>query len=199
MKHTLKNQAQRTGITLAAVGVFAVLGTGAALAAPPEAVPTFKTASITIEPRGEAAGGLTCRWQETGLGSAQVVYYTCSAGAVGVLKACTYKNRVIYNSPTELDSFKDVTGEHGGAVPFLAQQNGQINGSTTTPIPEREVPEGAELCTAPSLEEVVAVRWCTASLTDTTNNLVGAEVGELFQEFIPGVGTVPSCTDLLAP
>jgi hypothetical protein len=126
------------------------------------------------------------------------VYYECSAGAVGALKACTYKNRVIYNSPTEVDVFKDVTGEHG-AVPFLALNNGRINGSTTTPIPHVEVPEGTpELCTEPSVEEVVAVRWCNASLTDVTNNLVGATVGELFQEFISGVGTVPSCTDLLA-
>jgi len=127
-----------------------------------------------------------------------VNYYTCTAGAVGAFKACVYKGRVIYQSPTRLDIFKDVTGEHGGAVPFLAQKNGQIVGSTTAPIPTIEVPEGQELCTAPSEETVVAVRWCNASLTDTTNNLVGTTVSELFQEFISGVGTVPSCADLLA-
>jgi hypothetical protein len=92
-----------------------------------------------------------------------------------------------------------VTGEHGGAVPFLSQKNGLISASTTTPIPEVEVPEGAPvLCTEPSVEEAVAVRWCNASLTDTTNTLVGATVDELFLEFFPGVGTVPSCNELLA-
>lgn len=193
MKHTFKNQTKRAGIALAVVAAFAVFGTGAA-----QAAPAFTSASISIEPRGEAAGGLTCTWRETGVGPSAVVYYSCSAGAVGALKACTYKNRVIFNSPTRLDKFKNVIGEHG-EVPFLSQKNGQISATTTTPIPEVETAEGAELCTEPSVEEVVAVRWCNASLTDTTNNLAGASVGELFQEFFSGVGTVPSCTDLLAP
>lgn len=192
MKHTLTLHARRTGIALAAAVALSALGTGTVLAA------QFVSADISIEPRGEAAGGLTCAWRETGVGPSQVVYYTCSAGAVGAFYACTYKGRIIYQSPTRLDIFKDVTGEHGGAEPFLSQKNGQINASTTTAIPEIEVPEGQELCTAPSEQEVVAVRWCNASLTDVTNNLAGATVGELFQEFISGVGTVPSCADLLA-
>jgi len=198
MKQTVKNQAKRAGIALAAA--FAAFGTGTAQAAPPPpGGPTFASASISIEPRGEAAGGLTCSWRETGVGPSAVVYYTCTAGVVGALKACVYKGRVIYNSPTKLDIFKDVTGEHGGAVPFLSQKNGLISASTTTPIPEVEVPEGAPvLCTEPSVEEAVAVRWCNASLTDTTNTLVGATVDELFLEFFPGVGTVPSCNELLA-
>jgi hypothetical protein len=191
MKHALRNQAQRTGITFAAAVAAALLGIGTA-----QAAPTFPSADISIEPRGEEAGGLTCSWRETGLLPSQVVYYTCSAGAVGVLKACVYKNRVIFESPTELDSFKNVVGEHG-AVPFLSQQNGQIKAKTTTPIPEREVPEGEELCTAPSVEEVIAVRWCNAELKDTTNNLVGDTVDELFLLEYDDVGTVPSCADLL--
>ena len=109
-----------------------------------------------------------------------------------MLKACTYKGRVIYQSPTRLDVFADVVGEHG-TVPFLAQKNGQINASTTTPIPEIEAAEGQELCTAPSEETVIAVKWCNASLIDTTNNLVGATVPELFQRYFAGVGDVPAC------
>lgn len=193
MKHTLKNQAQRAGIALAVVAAFAALVTGTA-----QAAPSFGSVTLSIEPRGEATGGLTCTWRETGLGSSQVVYYECGAGAVGALNACVFKNRVIFNSPTRLDTFKAVTGAHegeGGLVPFLSQKNGLISASTTTPIPTIET--ATELCTEPSVQTVVAVRWCNASLTDTTNNLVGATVGELSQEFFSGVGTVPSCTDLL--
>jgi hypothetical protein len=191
MKHTLEKKARRTAIALAVVGALAALGFGTAQGQ------TFASASITVEPRGEAAGGLSCSWRETGLGYSQVVYYTCTAAAVGALKACVYKNRVIWDSPVKLDIFKDVTGEHGGAVPFLSQKNGQINATTTTPIPEVEVPEGAELCTAPSVETVVAVRWCNASLTDVTNGIAGAAVDELFQDFVSAVGPVPGCEVLL--
>src|SRR5512139_294650 len=87
MKQTLRNQTKRASITLAAVGAFAAFGT--ALAAPPPPTgPTFASASITIEPRGEAAGGLTCSWRETGLGPYAQITYACDAGAVGVLEAC---------------------------------------------------------------------------------------------------------------
>lgn len=185
-------QTRCAGLALAATAVFAMLMAGTAQAA------EFASADISVEPRGEEAGGLTCAWRETGVGPSQVVYYTCSAGAVGALRACVYKNRVIYNSPVRLDIFKNVTGEHGGAVPFLGQRNGQINASTTTPIPEVEVPEGAELCLEPAVETVVAVRWCNSSLTDVTHNLVGAAVTELFRDFVSAVGIVPSCADLLA-
>jgi hypothetical protein len=191
MKHTFGKQARRAGSALAAAGAFAVLGIGTAQAA------EFASADITIEPRGEAEGGLTCTWRETGVGSSQVVYYACTGGAVGALYACTYRNRVIFNSPTQLDIFKNVTGEHG-AVPFLSLKNGQINAATTTPIPTVEAPVGQELCLAPTEQTIVAVRWCNASLTDVTNNLVGATMSELFRESFSGVGTVPSCAELLA-
>ena len=127
------------------------------------------------------------------------VYYSCGAGAVGALKACVYKNRVIYQSPTRLDVFKNVTGAEGGEggnVPFLSQKNGQVSASTTTPVPEIEEPTGGELCLAPSEETVVAVRWCNASLKDVTDNIVGATKTELFQEFYSGVGVVPDCATL---
>ncbi len=186
MKHTFSKRTTQIGIAVAAAVSLTALALGTAQAA------QFQSAGINIEPQGEAQGGITCTWRETGLVPSRVVYYACTGGAVAALKACTYKGRVIYQSPTRLDVFKNVIGEHG-TVPFLAQKNGQINASTTTPIPTFEVAEGQELCTAPSEETVIAVRWCNASLTDTTNNLVGTTVPELFERFIAGVGEVPAC------
>jgi len=214
MKQTLKNQAKLSGIALAAVGAFAAFG--AVLAAPPAGGPTFTKASITVAPRtSEAnevtAGDLDCSFTETGLGPYAVVGYECKAAAVGVVEACVYKNRII--SATQLSTFTNVTnveGEHGAPV-LLAKANGAITGSVTTAIPEAGEGGGgepAELC--PELPEtggeggpapevaVVAIRWCNASLTDTTNNIVGATVGEVFKEFFPG-STVPSCAVLLTP
>jgi len=197
MKHTLNNQAKRAGVALAVVAAFAALGSVTVQAAPPAGVPTFTSASISIEPRGEAAGGLNCSWRETGLGAYAQVTYACDAGAVGVLSACFYKNKLVAGSGTQLSTFTNVTSEEAEAL--IAKANGAINGSTTTAIPEVEVePHPPELCTEPAVEQVVVVRWCNASLKDTTNNLVGATVGELFQEFTSGVGTVPSCAVLLA-
>ena len=185
MKHTFVRQARRAGIAVA-VGALAALGAATAQAA------NFVSATVSIEPRGEAAGGLTCRWRETGLGASQVVYYSCGATAVGVLKACIYKNQVIYNSPTRQDYFTGVVGgEHGEFVPFLSQKNGQIKASTTTTIPEVE--SATELCTAPSEEAVVAVRWCNPWIKDVTNGLVGATAPDLYLEFFSGLGTAPAC------
>lgn len=194
MKHTRKQQVRRTSIALAAIVGFATLGIGTVLADPQPGTPTFDSADITIEPRGEEVGGLTCSWHESGLGAYQVVYYTCEAGAVGVLEGCVYKNKLITNTPTRLSVFKDVSGEHGQAVPFLSKNNGQINDSTTTAIPESHA--GGELCVEPTEIAVLAVRWCNAQLTDTTNNLVGAMKSELFQEFYSSSGTVPTCAEL---
>lgn len=186
MKHTFSKRTTQIGIAVAAAVSLTALVLGTAQAA------QFQSAGINIEPRGEALGGITCTWRETGLTPSNTVYYACTGGAVAVLYACTYKGRVIYQSPTRTDVFTNVVGEHG-TVPFLAQKNGQINASTTTPIPEIEVPEGQELCTAPSEQTVVAVRWCNASLTDTTNNILATTVPVLFQRFIAGVGADPAC------
>lgn len=190
MEHGYTWISRKLRLALAAAGAISALGIGTVQAQ------DFASADISIEPRGEEAGGLNCSWRETRVGASMVVYYECNAGAVGALYACTYKNRVIYNSPTKLDTFTDVSGEHG-AVPFLSQKNGQIKGSTITPVPEVEEPEGEELCTAPSEQTLVAVRWCDTSLTDVTYNVQGAAVGELFEEFVSGVGSVPSCAELM--
>jgi len=187
MTFTSIQQARRAGLALAVAGAFTALGWA------PAQAQTFLGTSIIVEPRGEAAGGLTCGWRESGLVPSQTVYYSCGAASLKVLKACVYKNRLIFKSPTRLDTFTNVMGEeHGGAVPFLSQKNGLIHAATTTVIPELET--GTELCTAPSEETVAAVRWCGAWLTDVTHNLVGATVAELHLEFVqvPGV-TLPAC------
>jgi hypothetical protein len=209
MKQTLNNQAKRSALALAAVGAFAAFGT--VLAAPPAAGPTFAKAMITIAPRtSEAAettaGDLNCSFTETGVGPYALVSYECKAAAVGVVEACVYKNKII--SATQLSVFTNVSNVEAGheAQVFLAKANGTITGSVITAIPEggegggetHLCPELGEVNGPEPTQEVVAVRWCNASLTDTTNNILGTTVGELFQEFIPGAVTVPSCAELLA-
>ncbi len=181
MKHTLAKQAK-----LAVACALVVLGSGMAQAA------TFASADISVEARGEDAGGLTCSWREKQLGASQVINYTCSAGAVGAMKACVEKNKLVANSPTRVDIFKNVGGEN---VPFLSHKNGQISGWITTPIPPGT---GGTLCVAPAEETVVAVRWCNTSLRDETYGLLGTAVSELFLQFFSGVGSIPTCTELQA-
>lgn len=209
MKHTVKNTAKLSGLALAAVGAFAAFGT--VLAAPPASGPAFAKASITISPRtSEAAettaGDLNCSFTETGVGPYAQVSYECKAAAVGVVEACVYKNKII--SATQLSTFTNVSNVEGGheAQVFLAKANGTVTGSVITAIPEAGegggggegnlCPELGEVNGPEPAVEVVAVRWCNASLTDTTNNIVGTTVSELFQEFYPG-STVPSCAVLL--
>jgi len=206
MKQTLNNQAKRSALALAAVAAFTAFGTVAAQAA------TFKQASITIarqtsEAKEVTAGDLNCSFTETGLGPYAQVSYACNAGAVGVVEACVYKNKII--SAMQLSTFQNVSNVeegHEGEV-LLAKANGTITGSVITAVPEAEGGGGEETHLCPELGEingpepeveVVAVRWCNASLTDTTNNIVGTTVGELFEEFMPGA-TVPSCAVLLTP
>ena len=199
MKHTIKYQqkTKRSGITLAAAVACALFGVGSALADPPPDTPTFIKADISIEPRGEEAGGLTCSWREGGLDPIAVYNYDCAAGAVGVLEGCVYKNKLVSNTPVELSIFQDVTGEGHDGVAFLSKNNGTINASTTTAIPEAH--GGGHLCIEPTEQAVLAVRWCNASLTDTTNGLVGAVFTELYKEFFSGMdGNIPSCSELLA-
>lgn len=206
MKHSLKNRINRAGIALAVAAAFTAFGAGAALAA------TFTSANITIatqtnEAKEIAAGDLVCSWRETGLGPFQVVSYNCGAQAVAVVEACVYKGRII--SATQTSVFTNVIGgEHGEGAVLLANAQGRINGSTSTAPGEGEGGHGLcpEIGEVPGGEnqapavEVVAVRWCNASLTDITNNLVGATVTDLFAVFQRGTFTMPTCAEmLLAP
>jgi hypothetical protein len=198
MKHILKNQAKRISNALAAVVAYVALGIGTAHAQ------TFADANFSIEPGNgasltvPAAGGLTCSWRETGLFPFQLITYSCDAAVVGALEACVYKNKLVAGTLTRLSIFKTPGATlEGGVVGVVSNNNGRINGTITTAVPVSEGHGGA-LCTEPALAEVVAVRWCNASLVDTVNNLVGGTSTELFQAFFSGVGAVPSCAELLA-
>lgn len=195
MKHTVRNQAKRASFALAAGSVLAVLGIGTAQAQ------TFTRVDFSIAPRSNeaqelAAGDLVCSWRETGLAPYAVIEYSCSAQAVAVVEACVYKNQII--SGTETSVFTDVTGEHD--VALLAGRNGAINGSTATSPGHGG--GGHALC--PHLEvngpepevEVIAVRWCNASLTDTTNGILGGTAVELFVNDDPSI-VVPTCAEIL--
>lgn len=203
MAHFTKKQSQHFNLFLIAIITFVVSSVGVALADPPTGVPTFAKADISIETRDNesqevSAGGLTCSWQETGLGSYELVTYDCAAGAVGALEGCVYKNKYVSGSPNQLSIFHDVTGgEHGEGAVFISNNSGRINGSTTTAVPESH--GGGELCAEPTEAAIVAVRWCNASLTDLANNLVGVTATELYEELVHGFsGNVPSCAELLA-
>jgi hypothetical protein len=199
MEYTYTNQAKRAGIALAAVAAFTALGTGAAQAA------VFTSADLSIAARSNeaqevTAGDLTCTWREAELGPFAQVEYACAAQAVAVVEACVYKNQII--SATQTSVFTNVTGEHEAV--FLAGNNGRINGTLyTSPghggggeqlCPHIEVPGGE--ATQPEVE-VVAVRWCNASLTDTTNNIVGATAAELLGVLQKGAYDVPTCAEIL--
>ena len=200
MEYTYTNQAKRAGIALAVVAAFTALGTVAAQAA------VFTSANLSIAARSNeaqevAAGDLTCAWREAELGSFAQVEYACAAQAVAMVEACVYKNQII--SATQTSVFTNVTGEH--ETVFLAGNNGRINGTLyTSPghggggegelCPHIEVPGGE--ANQPEVE-VVAVRWCNASLTDTTNNIVGATAAELLGVLQKGAFDVPSCAEIL--
>lgn len=186
MKQTLKNQARRTGIALAAMAAFTALGTGTA-----QAAPAFTRADITLD----NAGNLTCGFRETGLGAYSLITYDCGAEALGVVSGCFAKNKFV--GPTSTAVFHNVTVEE--AIALLAKNNGTINATITVEVPESHG-GGEETCTEPAESRPVAVRWCNASLVDTTNGIVGATASELFAQ-LARTGTaviiVPACADLI--
>ena len=206
MKNTFGKQAKRAGIALAAVGALAALGIGTTLAAPPTPVPTFASTTFSIATgnggaeTAAAAGGLTCGWRETGLNSFQLITYLCDAEVVGALEGCVYKNKLVGGSATLLSVIKNPAATlEGGAVGFVSNNKGLINGSITTAVPVSGGGHGGELCNEPAEAQVIAARWCNASLTDTVNNLVGGTAVELFEESFAGAGnSVPPCEALLA-
>jgi hypothetical protein len=205
MKRTFGKQAQRAGLALAAVGAFAVLGINITSAAPPPSAPTFASAKFSIEAGNGAAetaataGGLTCTFRETGLQSFQLITYACDADVVGALEGCVYRNKLVGGSATQLSIIKDPLALLGGPIGFVSNNKGQINAMTTTAVPVSGGGHEGELCTEPAEAQVIAVRWCNASLTDSVNNLVGATAVELFEESYAGAGTsVPPCSALLA-
>jgi hypothetical protein len=186
MKQTLKTQAKRVGIALAAAAAFTALGTATAQAA------QFDSASIALD----NAGNLQCKWRETGLGALALITYDCSAEGVAVVTGCFVKNKFV--GPFSVSIFKNVTGEE--STPLLAKNNGAISGTITVEVPEGH--GGAQCDEAVGAEpQNVAVRWCNASLTDVTNGIVGASTGQLTDILLrtgTQVAPIPTCTEILA-
>ena len=187
MKHRPGRQARRAGIALAAAAAFAALGIGTAQAA------QFTRADITLD----SAGNLTCGFRETGLGALSLVTYDCGALALGVVSGCFVKNKFV--GPFAVSISKDVTTHESN--PLLAKNNGAINGSITVEVPEGGGGEVQCNHEAGAEPQVVAVRWCNASLMDVTNNIVGATSGQLTDILLrtgDQVAPIPTCTEILA-
>jgi hypothetical protein len=190
MKQTLKTQATRSGIALAAVAAFAAFGT--VLAAPPAATPTFTSATITLENAGEAAGSLNCSFRETGLTPGGFVRYDCASQYVGVVEQCMYKNKAVGNS--RLYIYNDIHPEE--VENFDVKSNGSIRASIITQIPQPGE-ANAIICTAPAEVAATSVRWCNNTLVDLTNSIPGTTAPELFAQLVNnGTGSVPGCATL---
>lgn len=207
MKYTINDQSMRIGIVLAAV-TFVTFGSGTALADPPTGEITFAKADINIATRtSEAqeivAGDLICSFRETGLAPFALVSYECRADAAAVLEGCFYNNKFVPDAGTEMTVGYDLSNLEAGheAELFLANNSGSINGEVITAIPEAaHTPGSGHLCPEPLVQEVIAARWCGMSLTDITNDIVGATEIELYEVLARGVDVaVPSCDELLAP
>lgn len=183
MKHTVKNQARRAGIALAAAAVFGGLGSGTAQA---QQGPQFLSTNITLD----RFGNLECNFRETGLIPGTFVRYDCSSAFVGVLEQCILKNRPVGNS--QLLIFQNIHPEE--VENLLVRTSGTIFSTILTNIPEPG--EGGQVltCTVPSELTVTAIRWCNNTLTDLTHNLVGGNVAELSTVLVTnGSGAVPNC------
>jgi hypothetical protein len=182
MKQIFEKHAKRAGLALAAVAVFAALGTGTA-----QAEPTFTSADIVLD----RFGNLECVFRETGRTLGGQVRYDCTAQYVGFLQQCMLRRKAVGNS--KLLIFEDVSAHE--VENFDVSNNGQVRAAIVTQIPESE--DASLLCTAPSELTVTAVRWCNAALVDLTNGITCAEVGELFAHRVSnGSGSVPSCAVL---
>ena len=182
MKHTLTLHAKRAGIALAAVAAFAALGIGTA-----QAAPTFVSAQVMLD----RLGNLECAFRETGLPPFGVVRYDCTSQYVGVLQQCILGRKAVGNS--KLLIFQDISA--GEVENFEIPRNGTVRAAIITNIPESE--NANLLCTAPSELTTTAVRWCSSSLVDLTNNIVGATAPELFVQLVSNAsGSVPACNVL---
>ncbi len=186
MKHTFAKEAKRAGIALAVVAAVTALGTGTAQAQ------QFTSASISLN----NAGNLQCKFRETGLGALALVTYDCAAQGVGVVTGCFVKNKFV--GPFAVSIVKDVTAEE--SEPLLAKNNGAIGTTITVEVPEG----GGEVqCNESTGAEphTVAVRWCNASLTDVTNNIVGATASDLVGVILrtgDQLAPLPTCAEILA-
>jgi hypothetical protein len=190
MKHTFGKQAQRAGIALAAVAAFSALGIATA-----QAAPAFTTADLSIN----SVGFLEAAFKETGLAPGAAVNYTSGATDVGWVSQCFVKNKPVANLPISLHVAHTVDGLTTTRT-YTATRQGVITKAILTAYPTVEEEPVDPLCPETEgvviTEEITAIRWCNASLTDTTNG-VSATEPELFLKIVRnGTGTVPSCATL---
>jgi hypothetical protein len=188
MKHTFGKQAKLSGIALAAVAAFAAFGTA-------QAAPVFTTADLSIN----SVGFLEAAFKETGLAPGASVNYTSSATDVGWVSQCFVKNKPVANLPISLHVAHTVDGLTTTRT-YTATRQGVITKAILTAYPTAEAEVQEPLCPETEAvvmtEEITAIRWCNASLTDTTNG-VSATEPELFLKMVRnGTGTVPSCETL---
>lgn len=194
MKQTLTHQARRAGLALAAALAFVALEIGTAQAQ------TFTSANLSLN----SFGFLDCSFKETGLEAGASVDYTCGATTIGWVTQCFFKNKPVSNSPITLYVAHDQTTDRT----LVASRQGTIMSGILTAYPTVEEEPAAEPCAniivgrnghgeAEVVETITAIRWCNNSLVDTTNEIVGAEVSELFEQFErSATASVPSCGDL---
>jgi len=189
MKHTLTHHAKRAGIALAAVAAFTALGIGTA-----QAAPTFTTADISIN----SVGFIDCSFKETGLTPGATVEYSCNATDVGWLTQCFIRSKPVSNIAPRLH----VAHSSDGLTTTqdrTATNRGTVTSAILTAYPTAEEnPLVEPLCPTVEgvtiTEEITAIRWCNASLVDTTNGITGALEPSLFLQIKRnGTGTVPDC------
>jgi hypothetical protein len=191
MKRTFTHQAKRAGIALATVAAFSALGTGTALAQ------AFSIADISIN----SVGFLECAFKETGLVPGASVDFTCGATDVGWLTQCFIRNKPVANIAPKLHVAHAADGLTTSRT-LVATNRGTITNAILTAYPTaEEVPGEEPLCPEVEgvtiTEEITAIRWCNASLVDTTNNILGASEPELFRQLKRnGASNVPDCATL---
>lgn len=191
MNYPFGKQAHRSGIALAALAAVTALGIGTAQAA------SFASASISIN----SVGFLDASFKETALDPAASVDYTSGATDVGWMTQCFIRNKPVANIAPRLHVAHAADGLTSDRT-LLASNRGTITGSILTAYPTAEETHG-EVPLCPEVEgvtiteEITAIRWCNASLTDTTNNIVGASEPSLFLQIKRnGSSAVPDCSAL---
>jgi hypothetical protein len=188
MKHTYARQAKQFSIAFAAVAAFSALGVSTA-----QAAPTFTTADISIN----SVGFIDCSFKETGLAPGATVNYTCGATDVGWVTQCFVKNKPVANLPTRLHVAHAADGLITNRT-YSATNRGVITQAILTAYPTAEAEVEEPLCPETEgvviTEEVAAIRWCNASLTDNSTPLAGASDSTLFLQMIRnGSSAVPEC------
>ena len=197
MKYTFGKQAKQSGIALAAVAAFTTLGIGTAQAAPPASGATFATAGITVT----SDGFLDASFKETGLDAGASVDYTSGATDVGWMTQCFIKNKPVGNIAPRLHVAHTADGLTTDRT-LVASNRGTITSSILTAYPtpvetHGTVPLCPEVEGVVMTEEITAIRWCNATLKDTTNDSVGASEPSLFLQLKRnGSSAVPECGPL---